>query len=81
LEAWASEGRAGRAKASPCPPGEALVDFENFSKKGCFLSFEWEKTNFTTFDPPRKTGIIQQCCPGKNPSDTQAWRNCFLRWR
>jgi len=27
-------------------------DFTNCSKKGCFLSFEWEKTNFTTFGPP-----------------------------
>ena len=26
-----------------------LLDFEIFSKKGCFLSFEWEKTNFTSF--------------------------------
>jgi len=33
--------------------GEALdpLDFENFSKKGCFLSFEWKKSNFTTFGP------------------------------
>ena len=23
-----------------------------FSKKGCFLSFEWEKANFATFDLP-----------------------------
>jgi len=28
------------------------LDFENFSKKGCFLNFEWEKTNSTTFDTP-----------------------------
>jgi len=37
-------------------PGRALVplDFEIFSKKGCFLSFEWEKSNFTTFGPPWK---------------------------
>jgi len=24
------------------------------ANKGCFLTFEWEKTNFTTFGPPRK---------------------------
>jgi len=31
------------------PPG-----FEHFSKKGCFLSFEWEKSNFITLAPPLK---------------------------
>jgi len=38
-------GRGGR---------EALdsLDFENFSKKGCFLSYEWEKANFATFGLP-----------------------------
>ena len=34
------------------------LDFEIFSKKGCFLSFAGEKSNFTTFGPP-----------GKNPFD------------
>jgi len=24
------------------------------AKKGCFLSFEWEKTNFAIVGPPRK---------------------------
>jgi len=33
-QAWVSEG------------GQ---EFEKFSKKDCFLSFEWQKTNFTTF--------------------------------
>jgi len=28
------------------------LGFENISKNGCFLNFQWEKTNFTTFDPP-----------------------------
>jgi len=28
-----------------------LLDFENFSNKGYFLSFEWEKRHFTTFSP------------------------------
>ena len=32
--------------------GKNPLDFENFSKKGCFLSFEWEKSNFITFSPP-----------------------------
>jgi len=31
------------------------LDFEIISKKGCFLSFEWEKSNFTMFGfPPGK---------------------------
>jgi len=34
------------------PPQE----FANFSKEGCFRSFEWLETNFTTYCPPtRKT--------------------------
>ena len=41
--AWASEAGLG---------GLAPLDFKNFSKKGCFLSFEWEKTNYTTFGHP-----------------------------
>jgi len=28
------------------------MEFENSSKKGGFLSFEWEKPNFATFAPP-----------------------------
>jgi len=39
----------GRRKGSQGP-----LDFENFTAQGCFLRFEWEKTNFTTFGPPRK---------------------------
>jgi len=35
--------------------GHAPSVFENFSKKGCFLSFDWEKLNFTPSGPPRKT--------------------------
>ena len=31
-----------------------LLDFRNFRKKG-FLSFEWEKTDFTKFDPLEKS--------------------------
>jgi len=41
-----------------------------FSKKGCFLSFEWEKTNFTTFGPLwKKFGKSASGSPGRNPSD------------
>jgi len=29
-------------------------DSKHFRKKNYFLSFEWKKTNFTTFAPPRK---------------------------
>ena len=48
---WWSGFRQGhrRRKGEPCP-----LYFENFSKNGCFLTFEWEKTSFTTFSPPRK---------------------------
>jgi len=28
------------------------MDFENFGKKSCFFSFEWEKRNFANFAPP-----------------------------
>ena len=42
---WTSEGGRG---------GLAPLDFENISKKGCFLSFELEKPNFTTFGPLEK---------------------------
>jgi len=50
--------------------GKGPLDFENFSKKGCFLSFEWEKTNFITFGHPWKNfGKSPGVPPGKNPSD------------
>jgi len=32
--------------------GLAFLDFKIFCKKGCFPSFEWEKSNFTTFGLP-----------------------------
>jgi len=37
----------GRGQGGQGPP----LDFENFSKKVCFLSFEWKK-QITTFGPP-----------------------------
>jgi len=43
VESWASE----RGGMTP-------LDFEIFSKKGHFLSFEREKLNFATFGPPLK---------------------------
>jgi len=39
----------GRGGWSALPPG-----FWKFQQKGCFLSFEWEKTYFTTFGPLEK---------------------------
>ena len=41
LGAWASEV----GKGDP-------LDFEIFNKEGCFLSFEWEIANFTTYGHP-----------------------------
>jgi len=35
------------------PVLEGGQEFENVSKKGCCLSFEWYKPNFTTFAPPK----------------------------
>jgi len=43
-EPWASEGGA-RGAGGRCSPW--VLKF--IAKKECFLSFEWEKTNFTTF--------------------------------
>jgi len=40
-------GRGGRGTLDP-------LDLENLSKTGCFLNFDWEKANFTTFGPPWK---------------------------
>ena len=52
--------------------GASPLDFENISKIGCFLSFEWEKTNFTTFGPP--PGKILEKSPGGPP-----WKKYFRR--
>jgi len=57
----------GRGAEGAKPP----LGFENYSKKGCFLSFEREEPNFTTFGPPLekfwKNPLMAP--PGKNPSD------------
>jgi len=59
-------GRRGRG---PWPP----LDFEISAKKHCFLSFEQEKTNFTTFVPHRKiTENPLVLPPGKNPYHAHA---------
>jgi len=55
----------GRGARRPWPS----LDFENFSKNDCFLSFEWEKTKFATFDSPRKILEKSPSTPLKNPSD------------
>jgi len=50
--------------------GKGCKDFENFiNKYGYFLSFEWDKPNFTDFVLRRK--ILEKCSigpPGKNLS-------------
>ena len=46
IHPWASEG----GQVGPRPS----LDFENFGKKGCFLSFEWKKPDFITVDPLEK---------------------------
>jgi len=55
-------GRGGKA-----PPW--ILEF--LAKKDCFLNFEWEKTNFTTFGYPlEKNWKNPSVAPlGKNPSD------------
>jgi len=56
--------RKGRSVGAFCP-----LDFENLSKKSCFLSFEWEKNKFCHFCPPLK--ILEKSpsgLPGKNNS-------------
>jgi len=61
-------GGAGRGRAPP-------LEFEIFSKKCCFLSFEWEKANFTISAPPQKNFWKHSlvALPGKNPSDAHGW--------
>jgi len=49
LNQHAHHGRRKGARGGQGPP-----DFDNVSKKGYFIDFEWEKTNFTTFGSPWK---------------------------
>jgi len=56
------------------------LDFENSRKKGCFHSFEWQKTNLTTVGHPLRKILEKSPC-GKNPSDTHAITLCkFAPW-
>jgi len=59
LQPWASEW-GGQGGFAP------FLDFEIFRQEGCFLSFEREKTNSTTFAPPWKESFrrpcMQLCC-------------------
>jgi len=43
-----NHGRRNGGEGGPFDPPE----FRNFNKKGCFLSFDWEKRNLITFGPP-----------------------------
>jgi len=66
---WASEGETG----GPWSP----LEFESFSIKRLFSWFPLGKTNFTTFDPPRKNlETSASGPPGKNPSD--AHEHCHI---
>jgi len=69
LMPWASEKGAE-------PPG-----FWNFEQKRLFFSFEWEKTNFTTFAPPpwKNFGKSPSGRPGKSPFDAHVW--CITSFR
>jgi len=49
---------------------KAPLDFEIFSKKGCFLSFVWEKQISPLLTPSGKfLEKSPSAPPGKNPSD------------
>ena len=48
------------------------LDFENISNKICFRSFEWEKTNFTTFGHPLEK-------IWKNPLVAHLWKKSVQR--
>jgi len=61
-EVWiiCRHGRRKERAGGPRPPWILKI----LAKKGCFLSFEWEKTNFTTFASPWKNfGKIPWCPP------------------
>jgi len=70
--AWASEGR-GQGPLSP-------LYLENFRQKGCFLSFEWEKTNFTTFVPLLEKILEKiECSPGGRSSSDAHSTQCIWK--
>jgi len=45
--------------------------------KGCFLSLEWEKTNFTTFGSPFGKKILEKC-PSAPPPLEKSFRRPWL---
>jgi len=53
----------GRARGSFAP-----LDFENFIKKGCFLSFEWEKKQNSPHLTPLEKFWKNPLVVGKNPT-------------
>jgi len=65
--AWPSDRGAGRSWPR--------LGFENFSKKGCFLSFEWEKQISPLLATLQKNHLKKYTSgpPGKNSSDTREW--------
>jgi len=58
--------------------GNLTIFCKMVNKKSCFLSFEWEKWNFTTFSTFLEKSfwlLLEKSAiapPGKNPSDTHA---------
>jgi len=50
------------------------LDFELFSKKSCFLSFEWEKSNFATFEPLEKFWKNTLVAPPCKKSFRRPWK-------
>jgi len=65
----------GRRKGRPWHPWILKIS----AKKGCFLSFEWEKTSFTTFAIPLEKFWRNPLVPrGKNPSDARAPCSIFF---
>jgi len=74
---WYSYHRHGRRKGGRGGPWFHWI-LKLASKKGCFFSFEWEKTNFTIFAHPLekfwKNPLVLP--PGKNLSDAHDHRYC-----
>jgi len=73
-------GKGGRGALAP-------QGFENFSKKGWFLNFEREKTNFATFGHPWKnfgkspTGpSLERILPTPFPMMALLWTMMALLW-
>ena len=52
--------------------GNGPLDFEILSKKSCFLNFEWEKANLTTFHHWKNPLVAPS---GKDPSDAHVHKH------